>query len=258
MLNLKQLGKFVVKRGVDNSPAILTGIGVAGTAMTAYLTGRATWRAYDVILENKPWDFNKIGEPAPDPLSNKEKFLLVWKLYIPAVGTGLMTCTCIILANRVSSRRATALAAAYMSSQELFDEYREKIVEKIGEKKETEYHDEIVQERVAKLDAPVLMLGDGKAAFCDLFTNRFFESSRQIVEKAVNDLNYRLNNEGFADLNEFYALIGIDSVPIGDQVGWNSDNLLDLKWTAVLMRDGDAASAFEFVPQPKTNFDNWR
>jgi hypothetical protein len=95
-----------------NSTAILTGMGVSGTVATAYLTGRASFRAahiirneevlYEVNTEN---DGNSIGVERFHHVSTSDKVKLVWKLYIPPVGVGLGTISSIVMANRSLPRR---------------------------------------------------------------------------------------------------------------------------------------------------------
>ena len=107
----------------DNSPAILTGIGVVGVLSTAYLTGHASIKAMRILDHEE-----KILVVAREPeLTPKEKVQKVWKLYIPAVSTGLLTVTCIIAANRIGNRRAAAIAVAYSLTEKAFENKQEKL-----------------------------------------------------------------------------------------------------------------------------------
>src|SRR5688572_12361754 len=96
---LADLVKTIQKLVQDNSTAILTGVGVAGTVSTAVLTGRASFKAARMI--DRAVDmYNEDPEPARETFDRQDKAKLVWKLYIPPAATGLFTVTSIVLANR--------------------------------------------------------------------------------------------------------------------------------------------------------------
>ncbi len=74
-MTFHELVKKSEKPITDNSPAILTAIGVTGTLTTAYLTGKATFKAAEILQA----EFEEYR-----PCTTKEKAQFVWKLYIPA------------------------------------------------------------------------------------------------------------------------------------------------------------------------------
>jgi len=248
MLSLVQLAKRAEKLVTHNSPAILTAAGVAGTITTAYLVGKATFKAAELIRErNEAQDVHDLWMPA------KEKVELVWKLYIPAVTTGLLTVTCIVLANRIEHRRAVALAAAFTISEKALEEYKAKIVEKVGARKEQGYRDEIAQDRVNNdplKDREVILIGTGEQLCYDLYTGRYFRSDVESIRKAVNDINLQVINDSFASLSDFYDRIGLSATSISNDVGWNLDTVLDVKFTTTLAKDGQPCIAIDFKTFP--------
>src|SRR5690349_21314490 len=94
---LSRLVKKLEKVVVDNSPNIMTGIGVAGTLTTAYLAGVAGYKTDRLLYSAQTESKIRTGEE----LTNKEKFLVVWKLYNPAATTAALTVSAIVGANRV-------------------------------------------------------------------------------------------------------------------------------------------------------------
>lgn len=258
-MDIAKLAKRFEKLVTDNSPAILTVIGVTGTLTTAYLTGKASFKAAQIIEENEP----TIGvrrnpvtndvEMDREPLDIKEKTELVWKLYIPAAGTAVMTVACIIAANRIGTRRAASLAAAYSLSQNAIAEYREKVFEKVGERKEQAFRDELAQERVNKnppSNNEVIIAGGGNVLCHDEFTGRYFTSDMQSLRKAWNDVNHQVLNSYYASLTDFYDLIGLPKTSSSDEVGWNSDKLLELKFSAVMTEDDQPCISIDFATVP--------
>jgi hypothetical protein len=242
----KRLGKFTA----DNSPAILTGIAVAGTITTAYLTGKASVKAAEILRDEAiRWDV-----PTRE-LKPKYVVEAVWKLYIPAVSSAALTVACIVGANQIGTRRATAMAAAYSLTERAYAEYKDKVVEKIGSNKERALRDEIQQDRVNNYPASREIIVSGLDVLCyDKFTGRYFSSDMETLKKAQNDTNYQVNNEYYASLTDFYNRIGLRPTGMSDEVGWNSDRLLELSFSSVISEDGRPCLAFEFVVVPVRGF----
>lgn len=249
-MSLPILLKRLEKTVADNSPAILTGMAVVGTLTTAYLTGKATFKAAEIIAAD---EFR--GGVSDDPIQRfKERSKLVWKLYIPAVVSGTFTCTAIICANRIGTRRATALAAAYTISERAFDEYKEKVVEKLGQGREREIHEELAQERAEKAkNTEVIITGTGEVLCYDTITGRLFKSDMEKLRKAQNDLNEQLINNVYASLGDFYNLIGLPATPYSEEVGWNTDKLLEITFSSVLI-DGVPCIALEYSVSPVRDY----
>ena len=231
-----------------NSPTILTALGVVGVVTTAVLTNRAATRA-SVILAHTPID--------EQPLPMRTVVERVWTLYIPAVAMGALTITCIVGANRIGTRRTAAIASAFAISDRAFNEYRDKVVEQIGKKKEQIVHDAVAQERVSQnpsTDHQVVVTGNGDVLCYDQFLGRYFQSNMEALKKAQNDFNYQLLHEGYGSLTDFYRLVGLPSTSVTENLGWNSDNMLELMFTSVLSETDKPCIAMDFYKSPSTNY----
>jgi len=232
----KTIFRTVQKTIVDNSPGILTGLGVAGTVTTAVLTGKA---AYSSALKIAAANEVSIGDMKGE-LEAKEKLELVWKEFIPPAAAGLVTIVAIIGANQIGSRRAAAFAAAYKLSEQLSDDYKKKVVETLGLQKEEKMRSEIAAEKMeANPPSPnMLIVAGANALFYDELSGRYFHNTMDAVQRAVNEINYQVNNYYCASLTEFYDRIGLEATKYSDSVGWNSDRLLDPQYTGVLLPGG--------------------
>ena len=252
-MNIQGLAKHVERVAVDNSPAILTAIGVTGTVTTAIFASKASFKAAEILREDDRLNQMTFDSPKERAI---EHVKLTWQLYIPAVGVGTTTIACIVFANQIGTRRAAAMAAAYSMSEKAFTEYREKIVEKVGEAKEQEARDEIAQERVERnpLGSQVIVMNDREVLCFDQYTGRYFNSDMETLKQAQNKINYRMIRENYASLNDFYDCIGLEWVPTGDDLGWNSDQLLELSFTTVLSDDQRPCIAVDFHTVPIRNF----
>lgn len=252
-MTLSSIASRATKLITDNSPAILTAIGVTGTVTTAYLAGKASFKAAEIIAdaENESYGINN------RPLEPKEKVELVWRLYIPSIGVGISTVMCIIGANRIGTRRAAAMAAAYTLSEKALDEYKEKVVETIGKNKEQRIRDEIAQDRVNSnppSSSGVIVTSGGDVLCYDMFSARYFQSSMETLKKAQNDLNYKILNDFYASLTDFYDLIGLSRTGLSDDLGWNSDKLLELRFSTIMSEDQRPCIAIDFNVSPVRDY----
>ena len=249
---LMDLVKKSEKLIVDNSPVILTIVGVSGTLTTAFLTGKASLKVPDMIQEESV----RRTQYREDPLLSKtDTVKLVWKLYIPAVGAGVTTVSAIIFANRISTRRTAALALAYGLSEKASAEYKEKVLERLGVKKETAVRDEIAQDQVNK-NPPgnVIITNGGNVLFHDSLTGRYFESSVEAVKKAQNDVNYQILHNMYATLSEFYDKIGLAPTPYSEEVGWNTDNLMEIGFSTVMTDDMRPCISLSYQVSPTRGY----
>ncbi|QDH85280.1 membrane protein [Gordonia phage Kenosha] len=258
-MSISDIAKNVEKFAVTNSPAILTATAVTGTITVAVLTGQASFKAARLIAEAE----SEKVQVAPDavdvrgPLETKEKVELVWTLYIPAIGVGVTTVAAIVMANQIGTRRTAAMAAAYSVSEKAFGEYREKVVTKLGEKKEMAVRDEIAQDRVTAnppTQQQIVMIGEGDVLCYDHFSGRYFKSSMENLKQAQNEMNAQIIQENYASLNDFYDQVGLDTIEIGDEFGWSVDNLVDLRFSTTFSTDQRPCIAIDYTTQPHQHY----
>lgn len=227
---------------VNNSPAILTGLAIAGTISTAILAGRASFKAADILAEEESvLERTHSDEDVERIYTLRYKFDHVWKLYIPAAGAAALTVTAVVMSHRISSRRAAAMAAAFAISERAFEEYRVKIADQIGKKKERAVRDEIAQDHVRKNpinNATIIVTGNGDSLCYDDYTGRPFLSSVEKLRKAENDINHQIIHDHYASLTDLYEKIGLPQTGISDQLGWNLDHMLELEITGTISEDG--------------------
>lgn len=236
-MNLTNLVKVVEKILRDNSSSILTGLGVSGTIVTSYLTGRASFRAANILAHEKK------------TASMKEDAKLVWKEYIPAAISGTVTIGCILGAATLGGRKTAASMAAYSISEKAFSEYKEKVSEQLGIRKEQAIRDEIAQDKVNRNPPPsreVVLAGPGNVLCCEIYTGRYFNGDMESLRKAQNDINARLFRDDHASASDLYILLGLPYTSHSSYIGWTSDRLLELQFSTVLADDGRPCLAFEY------------
>jgi len=248
-MDLSNLARRASQLITDNSPVILTAMGVAGVVTTSYLTHKATTRATRLIDASEP-EYIK-GQPTPE-YGRKEKFALVWKLYIPAASTGVMTCTCIVLANRIGTRRAAVVATAFTLAERSAAEYRDKVEELLTPKKSEDIRAALAKDKLDKIqptDKTVIVTGKGEVWIMEAYTNRVFKGDKETIRKAENDINKQIHDHDYATLSDFYDLLGLDHTSISDDFGWNTSDPLVLDWSTT-EHEGNPVLVFDYGVRP--------
>lgn len=246
---LKQAEKFTI----DNSPGILTAMGVVGTVATAVLTHKAATKAERILALEYDTRLRESRVPGDEVITRKESVALVWKLYIAPVSAGTITIGCIFGANHIGTRRAAAIAAAYTITEKAYEEYKERVVETIGESKERAIRDDIAQRRVDANplnENNVVIVGTGDVRCMDTWSGRYFESYVEEIKRAMNQVNYLVNSHGYATLTDFYDAVGLSRTQESDEIGWSSDKLLDLTFSTAMSEDGRPCVTFTFTVTP--------
>lgn len=226
-----------------HKPTILTSGGVAGVLTTAYLTGRASWIGAELIMR-----VEEDRDLTQHPLTTFERFKMVGALYIPAGVSGALTIASIVGANQVSANRAAAAGTAYALTERAFEDYKAKVAEQFGAKKEQGVRDAVAQDRVAaSVGSQLVVVDDGKVLCYEMYTGRYFQSDMESLRRAMNDLNFELMNGcHYVSLNSWYHMIGLTGTGGGDDLGWDTDRLMELKFSATLSDDGKPCIAFDY------------
>ena len=241
-----------------HSPELLTGIGIAGMITTTVLAVRATPKAMKLIDAKK----DEMELSVDEKLTAVETVKATWKCYIPAAVTGVTSVACLIGASSVNARRNAALATAYNLSATALSEYKEKVIETIGEKKERDVRDKVAEERLKKEpvnNSAIIVSGNGTTRCFDTITKRRFISDIEKINRIVNELNRRMvNGEDYISLNEFYYELGLDDVSIGDELGWNvTTGLIELDFSAQLDTDGTPCIVIDYTVAPKRGYNHY-
>lgn len=253
--NMKTFFRNVQTSASKHSPEILIGFGVAGFITTTVLAVRATPKAMKLLEQAKE-------EKRVDKLPPIETVKIAWKPYIPAAITGIASIVCVIGANSVNARRNAALATAYQLSTAALNEYKDKVVETIGEKKEQVIREKISKDRVESNPVnnnAVYVTGSGESLFLEPISKRYFKSDIERVRGVVNTLNEIMYSDPFGQiaLSDFYDEIGLERTDISNDIGWNIENgSIKVEFHPVMSDDGKPCLALYYVTAPKWGYDD--
>lgn len=251
-------GELLVQK---NSPAILTAVGVAGTLTTAYLTGKASFKAADILrIEKEEKSFRQTGEyEHPVDLTKGEALKHVWKLYIPAATSATITCSAIVFAHRINTKRLAGALAALSVSERAYSEYKDKVVETLGKGKDEKIRDAVAQDRMKNdpsENKTIYFSGNGDHLIYEQYMGHYTRGTAEDLKRICNEMNATLLNSDYVSLSDWYNQLGIPATSATDTLGWRSDKgLIEIDITTTLSDKEEPCLAFDFRPAPRSGYD---
>lgn len=250
-MSLADITKNIQTSVEKHSPEILMGLGIAGMLTTTILAVKATPKAIKLIEEKKK-------EENVEKLTAIETVKVTWKCYIPAAVLAAASTGCLIGSSSINLKRNAVLATAYKIAETARNEYREKVIETIGEKKEEAIKDKIAKEKLEKdpvKDRQVLITDKGNTLCYDVLSGRYFRINIDKLRKAENELNRRMLNENYISLNDFYEEIGLEPTRLGDDLGWRVDRgYINLDFRSQLTPDDEPCLVIDYGVEPKYDY----
>lgn len=215
-----------------NSPAILSGLAIVGvftTAVSAYKAGPIAKK----IQKQKEEDMKIVD---PNDKAGKRAVAIEYvkemtPVMLPTVISSAATVSCIVGSHTISNKRIAVLSAAYSLSESAVKDLNNKMNEMLGEKKARSIKDAIVKDKLQKDPPPednaqIIISGDGNVLCRDEYTKRYFYSNPEKIQQAINELSRDCQTDMYVSLNDFYELIHIEQVPMGNDLGWNIDDTI--------------------------------
>lgn len=239
-----------------HSPELLMGAGVVGVVTTTVMACRATMKLNDILDECEETR-NKIKEVENNPkyedryseedarkdlvINYVQTGVKIAKLYAPSVALGVLSVGCLLGSHNVMQKRNAALSAAYLTVDKSFKEYKQRVIDRVGEEVEKEIRYGIKAEEVATIvenedGTETTVMETVKTMDPNLYSDyaRFFDEASPYWQKDpeynlvflraqqqyANDL---LRAKGRLFLNDVYEMLGIDKTKAGQIVGWVYD-----------------------------------
>ena len=250
-----------------HSPEILMGVGVVGVVVTTVTACRATMKLNDIldeceetrdkiksVQENPAYDDRYSDEDAQKDLTINyvQTGVKIAKLYAPSVALGVLSVGCLVGSHSVMQKRNAALSAAYLTVDKSFKEYKQRVIDRVGEEVEKEIRygikaEEVVETVTDEDGNETTVTETVKMMNPNLYSDyaRFFDEASPYWQKDpeynlvflkaqqqyANDL---LRAKGRLFLNDVYDMLGIEKTKAGQIVGWvydpenpNGDNFVD-------------------------------
>lgn len=261
------ISKFVVERKIapkltqkmgrtsltlkKHSPHIFFGLGLGGVIGGTVMACRATLKLPQV-LEEIEHDMEVVRELKKDGAEKNypveqvgrdityvyvKSALKVGRLYGPAMLVGGLGLSALTGSHVTLTRRNTSLMAAYAAVTAAYDEYRQRIIEELGEDKELDIY-QACDIAVAELSEIKEVVNPNKfspyARIFDEQSSEFQkdpELNRLFIQCQQNYFTQKLQAYGHVFLNEVYDALGLERSKQGAIVGWiigdDGDNFVD-------------------------------
>lgn len=250
------------------APKLLTGFAIGGLIGSVIAAWKAGPKAKKILEERR----RDLQDVKPDDKEakravTKETVKKMIPVVLPTFVMVLATGACIIGSHTVSSKRLAVLSAAYAISEKTVGELNDKMVEVLGEKKTRAVKDAIIQDKVGstpKDELGNIIVPGNSTVWCkDLYSGRMFRSNAERIKQAIVALSYDLVSDMYVSLNDLYDKIDspdLPRIPLGDDVGWNIDNVRDGKLpivvSALLTDDGQPCLCVEYDAHLRSDFRN--
>lgn len=230
-----------------HSPAIMFGAGISLAVVATVKACQATLKVDDVLkkaekdkltLESthhaRPGEYTVADLKSDQRLVKVQTARSLTKLYAAPVVLGAGSIALLTGAHVVLTKRNVALTAAYVGLDRVFNEYRNRVRNELGEEKDREFRygtklTEIVEEtETGHVVSTVKRVGEpGKhSQYAVLFDQNNVnwqpqaEYNRTFIQLQQCWANERLRAKGHLFLNDVYRQLGMEETPAGQIVGW--------------------------------------
>lgn len=257
--NVNANASKVIMKIKKHSPEILIVIGVVGTVASAVIACKATTKVNKIIDDAKD-DIDNIHESIENGVTkagetyviedSKKDLVIVYtqtgvklaKLYAPAVILGTLSITSILASNNILRKRNVALGAAYAAIDKSFKDYRSRVIERFGEKVDTELKYGIKAKKFEEVEVDsetgkekkvkkTVMVADPnlKSDYAVYFDNRSrnYETNQDynymFLRAQQQFANDKLETRGHLFLNEVLDDLDLPRTSAGQIVGWTKD-----------------------------------
>lgn len=252
-----------------HSPEILIVAGVVGTVASTVLACKATTKVGKIVDDTKndieevhnavEAGVTKANEPYTKDDSKKDLTIIyaqtgvkLVKLYAPSAVLGVLSLTGIITSHNILRKRNAALAAAYVTIDKTYKEYRGRVIERFGENvdKELRYNikakkiEETVKDPETGKEKKVKTTVGVASPEVNDYARWFDESCENYEGNMEYNLMYlraqqqfandKLRVDGYLFLSDIYEILGIRRTKMSQTVGWiykpenpNGDNFVD-------------------------------
>lgn len=252
----------------NNSAAIMAGVAAVGLIATAVTSFRAGGKTILALSERKK-ELEALLDSEDIKMKKKgitETAKIVAPIVLPSVVLGGVSIACIFGSHSASRRRIAALSAAYSISESAVKDLEGTMKKLLGEKKAKEIKDAVVKEKMKDEKAPdnkeIIITGKGDVLCKDMYSGRYFRSNADRIGKAINWASAEIRDTMYISLNEFYDQLSIPRIPLGDDIGWNLDDLdggsLPITYSAILTEDDQPCLCLQMLASARSDYKRWR
>lgn len=191
-------------------------------------------------------------------LTKKEIVQATWLCYLPSAILMTMSIGCFLAAFKITNGRAAAISSAYAIGQRALDEYQHEVLNILTKDQKKELQHNLNEKALAKTEVPndskLIIFGKGDILVFDELSGRYFLSDKETIRTAVNDFNQQIIWGSTQDLNDWYRILGLDDILIGEILGWNSDRMMDISFESMVAPNGEPCLVLNYLIPPSPNY----
>lgn len=225
-----------------NSPHIFFATGIVGVVGSTVLACRATLKLEKTLDDIKD-DINVVNGLDLDRLSDREHAQAVGKVYInsgvelvklygPSIVIGGISIAALTGSHVQLARRNTALTVTLGAVMKAYEQYRIRVQDEVGEKRELEIYRGLGDDTV-EIEGHKKKVQTTDPNAWSIYTRIFDESNvnwqrdselnRIFIQCQQNYANHMLQSRGHVLLNDVYDQLGFNRSKAGAIVGWVLD-----------------------------------
>lgn len=231
----------------DKMPEILIGSAIAGVLGVVLSAGSGTIKACEIVRE--------MDEEAQK--DKKEVIKATWKCYIPAAVFTVGTIASVLGAYGVQKKRLANLSVVLTTAlNEAMDEngklrkYLTKEEEKaFDERKESD----ILNNAIEQADGNIPVI-DGQYLAVDSLTGAVFRTSINKILEHRNNFQRELLDAYSLSVNEWLIELGLDTIGLGDIVGWAGGTTFDVEIKTKISQTGEPAYLICYKEDPSVDY----
>ena len=235
-MNFKQTFTKAGRKLAQHSPAIFTGLGIAGLGATAYLAYKSRDKVEVVVEEmERKADLNEEVNAVEVVRDIAEA------VYQPVV-MGALSISCIVMAHRIQHKRILTLAGALAVEQTRNIWFEQKYRKQHGDEEYNKFiipTDEIEVVEIGKNGKDKITVTEVKSDL-DKSIGQWYDQSTEYARddhhyntemiRAVTDrLQTRMFQRGTLTLNEVREELGFERIRAGALLGWSTSDSFDIE-----------------------------
>lgn len=244
--SLAAVGNTVKTAFKNQSSNLLVASAVVGTVVLAYFVAEETPEVNEKLESAK--------KDKGEDLTTVEKAMIVVPGYRKSELAGAYVIFAIIAAHKCDLDKIAVYSSACGLANDRLEKLQKKVEDELGPNKTRKIKDSIREDYIRSnppVDACIESTGKGTTLCCDAYSGRYFYSSPEAIRRAQADALVNFNFSGYLSLNDWYDLLRIDTVKLGDRLGWcNSRDIFDIEFTSTLTGDDRPVLVIEFAVDP--------
>ena len=202
--------KTCTKWCIRHSVEIAMGGAIVGVAATVFTTSRATLKVNSIIKNEE--------------LTKKEKIQKSVKPVLPAAASVIFALAGIAAMYKFGKKKQAALLGLLVSTQQVFQQYRNNTRKEIGSVEEgCLYSETVANTKGYDKNVPDIPKTEDEEVFCESVSGQFFTAKPKDIYEAAYNINRQFAYRGEVEFNDWLELLKLDDEEMLYGFGWCQD-----------------------------------